>query len=41
MLFIHPEQCIDCGACEMECPHFAIYSEEDVPEKLRVFVTIQ
>ena len=30
-LFIHPEECIDCGACEPECPVSAIYPEEDVP----------
>ncbi len=25
MLYIHPEECIDCGACEPECPNNAIY----------------
>ena len=32
-LFIHPEECIDCGACEPECPVTAIFPEEDVPEE--------
>ncbi len=32
-LYIHPEECIDCGACEPECPVTAIFAEEDVPEK--------
>ncbi|MCA9027005.1 MAG: ferredoxin family protein [Planctomycetaceae bacterium] len=32
MLFIHPEECIDCGACVPECPVEAIYYEGDVPE---------
>ena len=36
--FIHPDECIDCGACEPECPVSAIYPEEDVPETLRTFV---
>ena len=32
-LFIDAETCIDCGACEPECPVDAIYaSPEDVPE---------
>ena len=30
-LFIHPDECIDCGACEPECPVTAIFPEEDVP----------
>ncbi len=24
MLVIHPEECIDCGVCEPECPPMAI-----------------
>lgn len=30
-LFIDPNECIDCGACEPECPWQAIYEEEAVP----------
>src|SRR5215471_21063265 len=30
-LYIHPDECIDCGACEPECPWQAIYEEEAVP----------
>ncbi|RMG84314.1 MAG: ferredoxin family protein [Bacteroidetes bacterium] len=30
-LVIDPEQCIDCGACEPECPVEAIYEEDAVP----------
>ena len=37
-LFIHPDECIDCGACEPECPGRAIYPEEDVPANLQVFI---
>ena len=30
MLYINPDECIDCGACLPECPVNAIYdSEED------------
>lgn len=31
MLFIEPEECIDCWACVPECPVSAIYYEGDVP----------
>ena len=34
MLVIHPDECIDCGVCEPECPVEAIYSaSEDGMEK--------
>ncbi|MBT5597121.1 MAG: ferredoxin family protein [Planctomycetaceae bacterium] len=32
MLYIHPEECIDCEACVPECPVEAIFLEENVPE---------
>ena len=38
MLFIHPEECIDCGACEPECPVEAIFAEDDVPEKWQEYI---
>jgi len=33
ILFIDPEECIDCAACVPECPVEAIFSAEDLPEK--------
>jgi ferredoxin len=36
-LFIDPEECIDCGVCEPECPVEAIYAEDDVPEEWESF----
>src|SRR4051794_5649630 len=33
MLYIHPDECVDCGACEPVCPVVAIYYEDDVPEQ--------
>ncbi len=39
-LYIHPDECIDCGACEPECPVNAIYPEEDVPEGMQSFIAI-
>ncbi len=38
MLYIHPEECIDCGACEPECPVEAIYPEDEVPEDEQKFI---
>jgi NAD-dependent dihydropyrimidine dehydrogenase PreA subunit len=38
MLFIDPDECIDCGACEPECPVTAIFPEEDVPVQLKSFI---
>jgi NAD-dependent dihydropyrimidine dehydrogenase PreA subunit len=29
MLYIHPEECIDCGACVPACPVAAIYDAPD------------
>ena len=31
-LYINPDECIDCGACEPECPWQAIYEEVAVTE---------
>ena len=33
-LYIHPDECVDCGACEPVCPVEAIYYEDDLPESL-------
>ena len=39
-LYIDPETCIDCGACEPECPVDAIFEEAFVPEKWKNFTAI-
>jgi NAD-dependent dihydropyrimidine dehydrogenase PreA subunit len=31
MLYIHPDECIECGACEPVCPVTAIFPEDKVP----------
>ncbi|MCW2620616.1 MAG: Ferredoxin [Frankiales bacterium] len=33
MLYIHPDECIDCGACEVVCPTTAIFSEYDLDDE--------
>ena len=32
-LYIHPEECVDCGACEPVCPTEAIFYEDDLPDE--------
>lgn len=32
-LFIHPDECIDCGACVSACPVSAIYAADDLPDE--------
>ncbi|PKQ25884.1 MAG: ferredoxin [Actinobacteria bacterium HGW-Actinobacteria-4] len=39
MLYIHPDECVDCGACEPVCPVEAIYYEDDTPDKWAEFYT--
>ena len=38
MLYIHPEECIDCGACVPECPVNAIFEVNSVPDKWKSYV---
>jgi ferredoxin len=40
MLYIDPNECIDCGACEPACPVTAIFSEDDVPDDQKGFVEV-
>jgi NAD-dependent dihydropyrimidine dehydrogenase PreA subunit len=40
ILVIDPEECIDCGACEPECPVEAIFPEDALPEKWSAFSAI-
>jgi NAD-dependent dihydropyrimidine dehydrogenase PreA subunit len=40
MLYIHPGECIECGACEAACPMSAIYYSRDLPPDLVPFLEI-
>jgi NAD-dependent dihydropyrimidine dehydrogenase PreA subunit len=40
MVVIDPEECIDCGACEPECPVEAIHLEDNVPGKWEPFIAL-
>ncbi len=39
-LYINPDECIDCAACEPACPVDAIFMESDVPAEWHSFVEI-
>ena len=39
-LYIDPEECIDCAACEPVCPESAIFAEEDVPDDQQEFIKL-
>jgi len=39
-LVINPDECIDCGACEPECPTTAIFEEGDLPARMSVYIGI-
>jgi NAD-dependent dihydropyrimidine dehydrogenase PreA subunit len=36
-LYIHPDECVDCGACEPVCPVEAIYYGDDLSEDLQPY----
>ncbi|WP_440713316.1 ferredoxin [Gordonia sp. FQ] len=38
-LYIHPDECVDCGACEPVCPVEAIFYEDDLPEEWAPYLT--
>jgi NAD-dependent dihydropyrimidine dehydrogenase PreA subunit len=39
-LYIDPDECIDCGACEPVCPVTAIFAEDDVPSGQEAYTEI-
>ena len=40
MLYIHPEECIDCAACEPECPVEAIFVDDETPDEWKNYIEI-
>jgi len=40
ILYIDPDECIDCGACEPACPVTAIFEEDDVPDGEKAYTEI-
>ncbi len=41
ILYIHPDECIDCEACVPECPVEAIFHEDNVPEEWKPFTAAE
>ena len=39
-LYIDPDECIDWGACEPECPVEAIFDEDDTPDEWKKYIKI-
>jgi len=39
-LYIHPDECIDCGVCESACPTQAIYEDRKLPPALASFLAV-
>ena len=39
-LYINPEECIDCGACEPECPVEAIFDEDEMPDEWNKYIKL-
>ncbi len=40
ILYIDPNECIDCGACEPACPVTAIFAEDDVPDEEKAYTEV-
>ena len=40
LLYIHPDECIDCEACVPECPVEAIFHEDDLPEQWKDYTAL-
>jgi NAD-dependent dihydropyrimidine dehydrogenase PreA subunit len=40
MMYIQPDECVDCGRCEPVCPVTSIYHAEDLPAELSGFAMI-
>ena len=38
MYYIHPDECIDCAACEPVCPVTAIFAEDSVPTEWAEYI---
>ena len=40
MLYIHPDECVDCGACVPVCPVTAIFNEDNVQAEWEQFTAV-
>jgi NAD-dependent dihydropyrimidine dehydrogenase PreA subunit len=40
MLYIQPDECVDCDACVPVCPVTAIFSADDIPAEWKQFTAV-
>lgn len=40
MMYIHPDECIDCGICLSVCPVMAIFVDDEVPDDDTGFLAV-
>ena len=40
MVYINPDECMDCGACVPECPVEAIFYQDDVPQQWSHYIEL-
>ena len=40
LLYIDPDECIDCAACEPVCPVTAIFEQDSVPANEKEYIAI-
>lgn len=38
--FVDPGECIDCGACQAECPVGAIFTDDSLPGEWRDYASV-
>ena len=39
-MYIHPDECVDCGACEPVCPVQAIFPEGGIPDEWKIHIDV-
>jgi ferredoxin len=39
--YIHPDECVDCGACEVVCPVTAIFYDADLPAEWQRYRAVE
>jgi NAD-dependent dihydropyrimidine dehydrogenase PreA subunit len=40
MMYIQPDECIDCGVCLAVCPVMAIHADDDLPAAEAAFLAV-
>ena len=38
--YINPDQCIDCAACEADCPVQAIFPQDELPDNWKQYTEL-